>query len=91
MPSEHLLRYEGRYESQEVETAYDIVEQDGKLYIHHFRNGLARLYPIAHDRFVSDGAGYSPLIQFTRGSGGAVIGMTMSGGRVQNLPFSKVE
>ncbi len=91
VPSEHLLRYEGRYESSEVETAYEIIEQDGKLYIDHFRHGMAQLYPVAHDRFVSDGSGSSPFIQFTRGSGGAVIGMTMSCGRVQNLPFSKVD
>lgn len=90
VPSEHLLRYEGRYESSEIETAYEVSERDGKLYLYHFRDGESRLYPIAHDRFVSD-AVRSAFVQFTRGSGGAVIGLTMSFGRVQNLPFSKAE
>ena len=90
VPSEHLLRYEGRYESSEIETAYEVTERDGGLYLYHFRNGESRLYPIAHDRFVTDGQ-RSTFVQFTRGSGGAVIGLTFSYGRVQNLPFSKVD
>ncbi len=89
-PSERLLRYEGRYESAEIETAYEITERDGKLYSYHFRNGETRLYPIGYDRFVANSA-RGDFVQFTRGSGGAVIGMTLSYGRVQNLPLSKVD
>ena len=87
-PGEQLLRYEGRYVSSEIETAYEVEERDGALYLHHFRNGQSRLYPIAHDRFVTDGR-RGAFVQFTRGSGGTVIGLTMSFGRVQNLPFSR--
>lgn len=90
VPSEHLLRYEGRYESTEIETAYEVTERDGVLYLYHFRHGESRLYPIAHDRFVTGGR-VGTFVQFTRGSGGAVIGLTFSFGRVQNLPFSKVD
>ena len=74
--------------SSEIETAYEVEERDGALYLHHFRNGQSRLYPIAHDRFVTDGR-RGAFVQFTRGSGGTVIGLTMSFGRVQNLPFSR--
>lgn len=87
---ERLLDYEGRYQSDELETVYDVVEDQGRLRLRHFRYGEIPLVPIGPDRYalwLGDGGGAA--LTFVRGSGNRTIGMTLSGGRALNLGFSK--
>ena len=78
----------GRYESREVGTAYEVRQQGDKLLLWHFRRGLTPLYPVEDDLFVTT---YTRpcFIRFVRDEKGAVCGLTLSGNRVQELPFAK--
>ena len=86
---EQLEGKTGRYESREVGTAYEVREENGKLKLWHFRRGLTPLYPVEGDLFVTT---YSRtcFIRFVRDEEGKVCGLTLSGNRVQDLPFKKV-
>ena len=79
----------GRYESREVGTIYEVREQDDRLWLWHFRRGLTPLYPVEEDLFVT--TYYRPcFIRFVRDGEGTVTGLTLSGNRVQELPFQKL-
>ena len=79
----------GRYESREVGTAYEVREEGDRLWLWHFRRGLTPLYLVEEDLFVT--TYYRPcFIRFVRDDAGTVTGLTLSGNRVQELPFKKV-
>ena len=79
----------GRYESREVYTAYEVREKDNRLWLYHFRRGLTPLYPVEDDLFVT--TYYRPcFIRFVRDDAGKITGLTLTGNRVQELPFQKV-
>ena len=79
----------GRYESREVGTAYEVREEGDRLWLWHFRRGRTPLYPVEEDLFVT--TYYRPcFIRFVRDDAGTVTGLTLSGNRVQELPFKKV-
>lgn len=89
-PEQRLLDYEGRYYSEELETCYDVVEDQGRLRLRHFRHGEIPLIPIGQDCYalwLGDGGGAE--LAFLRGSGNRTIGMTLSGGRALQVGFSK--
>ena len=89
LSAQQLADKAGRYESREVETAYEVREDKDRLWLWHFRRGLTPLYPVEGDLFVT--TYYRPcFIRFTRDDSGAVTGLTLSGNRVQELPFNKV-
>ena len=88
-PAAHLCAFAGKYTSQELLTEYDVVYEDGALYLSHFRGGKHRLYELRRDTFIG-GAPLTLIVQFTRGSGNEVIGLTFSAPRIQHLAFSKV-
>ena len=70
-------------------TAYEVRQKDDRLWLWHFRRGLTPLYPVEGDLFVT--TYYRPcFIRFTRDGAGAVNGLTLTGNRVQELPFNKV-
>ena len=87
---ECLLAYEGRYESEEVETAYTVYAENGALFIDHFRNGRQRLLRLSRDCYLAPYLG-TLTVRFTRGSGDRVIGLSCTSGRVLGLNFSKAE
>lgn len=89
LTTEQLAGKVGRYESREVGTAYEVRRQDDKLMLWHFRRGLTPLYPVEDDLFVTT---YTRpcFIRFVRDENGQVCGLTLSGNRVQELPFEKV-
>ena len=79
----------GRYESREVYTVYEVRQKEDRLWLYHFRRGLTPLYPVEDDLFVT--TYYRPcFIRFVRDKTGAVTGLTLTGNRVQELPFAKV-
>ena len=79
----------GRYESREVYTVYEVRQKEDRLWLYHFRRGLTPLYPVEDDLFVT--TYYRPcFIRFVRDETGAVTGLTLTGNRVQELPFAKV-
>ena len=89
LTAEQLEGKSGRYESREVGTAYEVRQQGDKLMLWHFRRGLTPLYPVEDDLFVTTYA-RPCFVRFVRDEKGAVCGLTLSGNRVQELPFQKV-
>ena len=89
LTAQQLADKAGRYESREVGTAYEVRQQGDKLLLWHFRRGLTPLYPVEGDLFVTTYA-RPCFIRFVRDERGAVCGLTLSGNRVQELPFKKV-
>jgi len=83
-----LLPYEGTYFNDEIATEYTVYEEDGKLYMDHFRNFTAQLIPYKRDYFIYAGSP-SVGVEFMRGSGGTVLGFKVHTGRVQGLGFTK--
>ena len=88
-PEERLLDCEGRYQSDELETYYDVIEDQGRLRRRHFRHGEIPLIPIGRDCYALWLGGWPVSLAFLRGSGARAIGMTLSGGRALDVGFSK--
>lgn len=87
---EVLLAYEGRYESEEIDTAYSVYAEQGSLYIDHFRNGSQRLLRLSRDCYIAPYPG-TFVVRFTRGSNDRVIGLSLTNGRVLGLCFTKAD
>jgi len=83
-----LSEYAGRYHSEELETDYRVVLNNGKLSIYQIRLGDVPLDPdlAINDQF-STRIG---SISFTRDAQGKVNGLNVSGGRPKNIRFVKL-
>lgn len=82
-------RYEGRYYCDELETFYNIVYENGKLYMDHIRRGRTTLRPVGRGRFVAEYL-RTCFVQFEENEKGEVTGLYFSGVRVAHMPFTKV-
>lgn len=86
---DQLAGYTGRYFSSELQVAYTVVLEDGKLYLRH--ENLHKDYPHEPleptfvDRFLVSGL----QIKFFRGSQNEVLACTIDAGRVKNIRFEK--
>ena len=81
--------YEGRYESGELETAYEIKVKDGYLYAKHFRNGEIRLVKADKDRFIGQMRNLILEFWFKRNSQNEMEGFLLSSDRVWNVKKKK--
>ena len=88
---EYAYGYEGFYFSDEVNGQFYVVEEEGKLFLEHFRFARQELHWVKGDKFCYGSMEGWQEIVFNRGSGGEVIGFVHNSGRVQNLPFSKID
>lgn len=88
---DYAYDYEGTYYSDEVGGEYYVSEESGKVYLNHRRFGTKELHWVKGDMFAYDSMDGRQEVVFTRGSGGNVIGFVHNSGRVQNLPFSKID
>ncbi|MGD8497102.1 MAG: serine hydrolase [Gemmatimonadales bacterium] len=84
-----LAAYAGRYFSQELETYYDVIVQDGHLVVQHRRLDDVTLTPISENKF----SGGYPLatVEFTVGADGVATGFAASNGRTRDVRFARVE
>jgi hypothetical protein len=80
--------YAGAYFSEELETSYTVVVEDGRLVARHWRNDDVLLYPTAKDEFRGS-VWWLRLVTFDRDSAGRVAGLRITNGRVRNLRFDK--
>jgi len=62
--------------------------RDGALYARHAHHGEIVLAPIAKDEF-STGWWFAPHVKFLRGAGGNISGVTLGGGRVTAVAFTR--
>jgi CubicO group peptidase (beta-lactamase class C family) len=79
-----LRAYEGRYESSELLTSWELAVVGNRLVATHFRGGETALQPIERDRFQS---GVFGEVRFTRDRAGRVTGFTANSDRVRGLKF----
>jgi hypothetical protein len=88
LTAEQLAAYTGRYFSEEVQTYYDVVVEEGKLVVRHRRLDDITLDRTAEDTF---GGGF-PLatVRFRRDDDGAVTGFSAGNGRARDVWFSRV-
>ena len=85
----NLSEYRGDFYSEELSTTYTMVLESGKLIARHFRTGDVMLTLTRPDQF-SGNKWYFGRVVFTRDSNGKIVGCSVSGGRVRNLKFEKV-
>ncbi len=82
--------YEGWYFSPEVETLYRIEAKDSVLVAHHVRNGSIDLVPLEEDGFQGS-EWFFGSVAFERDAKGEVAAFRLSGGRVRNLLFRRLD
>jgi len=87
---EQLGEFSGVYYSEELETSYEIVAKEGRLFARHRKYEDIPLTPTVKDEF-RGGIWFLRDIEFARGAGGQVVGFLVSNGRVRNLRFERQE
>jgi hypothetical protein len=83
-----LDQYPGVYWSDELETQYTIILRDGKLKAEHIRHGEIPLAPAGRDRFAA-APWFMPEVKFFRDGSNRVSGLTLGGGRVTAIRFTR--
>ena len=84
-----LAAYTGRYHSVELETAYVVSADSGRLVARPRRHDDIALTPREKDRFA--GGGFVESVVFTRDGAGVLTGMLVSTGRSRRLRFERQE
>ncbi len=87
---EPLEAYAGVYYAPELETFYRLEVMDGSLTALHQRHPPLELSPAGGDRFRGS-AWFMRGLEFTRDEAGQIDGARVSGSRVRNLRFVRVE
>lgn len=82
------LPYTGVYWSDELETQYTFFVRNGTLNMRHAHHGEIALTPVQKDQFAS-GWWFAPQVKFVRDATGAINGVTMGGGRVTAVAFTR--
>lgn len=85
-----LQAYTGSYRSPELDSTYDLRVVDGRLVADHWRNPESALRPTGTDTFTGD-QWWFPEVRFVRDGQGSVVGFTVTGARVRDLIFERVE
>src|SRR5215813_861037 len=84
--AERLNEFAGSYYSQELDTTYKMIVEQGRLFVID-RNGVKRpLSPTIRDSFVVLSG---PQFEFSREDGGKISGFAVHAGRIRNVRFSK--
>jgi CubicO group peptidase (beta-lactamase class C family) len=77
--------YAGVYRSDEIEPAYRIGVEEGRLMLRRLKSEPMRLEPLVRDVF----RGANATLRFTRDGEGRVSGYVWNGGRVRGFRFAK--
>jgi hypothetical protein len=83
-----FLPYTGVYWSDELETQYTFFVRDGALYARHAHHGETTLTPTQADQFAS-GWWFAPEVKFVKDATGNISGVTLGGGRVAAVAFTR--
>jgi hypothetical protein len=83
-----LTKYPGAYWSDELETQYTVVLKNGKLVASHAHHGDIALTAVAKDQF-RGAAFFMQDVKFVRDGEGRITGMTVGGGRVTAVRFTR--
>lgn len=84
-----LTAYTGRYFSEELETFYTIVVEDGQLVIQHRRFAAVKLTPNTENKFI--GGFPVATIAFETDETGRAMAFTAGNGRTRGIRFERIE
>lgn len=87
---QRMTTFAGRYWSEELQTTYDVMVKEGKLYLSHLRNGQFELSQAWNEDFVNE-KWYLNSVQFERNTQGKVTGFRVTNHRARNQLFTKVK
>ena len=85
-----LREYSGHYRSPELDSTYEVFVESGRLVAEHWRNPRSILSPTGDDLFRGDQRWF-PEVRFVRNQPGQVVGFTVTGTRVRDLMFERVQ
>jgi hypothetical protein len=85
--AEYLERCVGQYYCDDMEGKYNMVHQDGKLWIEHLRFGLRELYWVGNDTFFYD----KFKVRFTFDETGKCTGYLVNSPHLTNVEFVKIK
>jgi hypothetical protein len=86
----NLADYTGDFYSGELSTVYSVILESGQLIARHFRTGDVVLSLTKPDQF-SGNKWYFRSAEFKRDPNGKIAGFSVSGGRVRNLKFVRMD
>jgi CubicO group peptidase (beta-lactamase class C family) len=81
-----LAEYEGKFRSDEIDAAYTLIVQDGKLTLARKKAKNVALTPTFADNFWNDEFGY---VKFTRDQRHKINGLLYTSSWIRRLPFKK--
>jgi CubicO group peptidase (beta-lactamase class C family) len=87
-PSGELRAYTGEYSSDEAETSFEVVEENGKLFLRGRYDRRIELLPAYRHAFTT--ANGPSIVLFRRDARGRVTSMSFGMGRVRDLQFRRV-
>ena len=82
------MEFEGDYWSDELETVYHIILNDGTLNINHRWLGEISLEPVSNDFFKTNMGFY---LKFNRNKKGDISNLSVSSGRALNVIFNRMQ
>lgn len=83
---DQLQQCPGQYYCDDMQSHYEIVAQDGKLYMDHLRHGRKQMYRFEGDHFFFD----SFHVHFCRNSDNQITGYLVSSPHLRNVEFRKL-
>ena len=87
--ADELASFQGVFHSEELETTYTLVLQDGTLTLAHRRHDDATLLPTIADTFTTT-HWFMPSVHFVRDTARRITGFEASNGRSRKVWFEKV-
>jgi CubicO group peptidase (beta-lactamase class C family) len=85
MSEKMILEYPGEFHSEEIQTGFQILVEDGKLYLRRDSGPNLPMLAMEKDRFRVRGW----TVRFIRSNENEIIGFRLNSGRVRNLFFAK--
>lgn len=83
-----LSVYEGDYYSRELNASYQVILEEGQLYLSNLRNGRSPLERVWKDGFINE-TNYAPRVDFQRNAKGEIVSFRASQFRSRNQLFKK--
>jgi CubicO group peptidase (beta-lactamase class C family) len=87
LPREKLVEYTGDFFSQEIRAGFQVIQENGKLYLKRPDETELPMRALSADRFLARGW----TVRFERGAQGMITSFRMDSGRVKNLLFVREE
>jgi CubicO group peptidase (beta-lactamase class C family) len=84
-----LAPYAGAYRSPELDTSYEVVLREGRLWLKRRKFDDAALSPTITDGFLASGSGGETHLEFRRDSAGRISGFSLTAGRVRRIEFQR--